>query len=72
MGGMQVLQFVSNFPDKTKTAIPIACTSSHSAQNIALNELGRQAIAADHNWLDGEYLSKNAVPDKIHFALFAE
>ena len=47
MGGMQVLQFVSNFPEKTKTAVPIACTSSHSAQNIAFNELGRQAITAD-------------------------
>nr|MBC8299096.1 alpha/beta fold hydrolase [Pelagibacterales bacterium] len=33
MGGMQVLQFVANFPTKTKTAIPIACTASHSAQN---------------------------------------
>ena len=40
MGGMQVLQFISNYPDKAKTAIPIACTSSHSAQNIAFNELG--------------------------------
>ena len=59
MGGMQVLQFVSNYPDKTKTAVPIACTSSHSAQNIAFNELGRQAIAADHKWQDGEYSSKN-------------
>ena len=64
MGGMQVLQFVSNFPEKTKTAVPIACTSSHSAQNIAFNELGRQAITADHNWLDGKYSSKNNVPDK--------
>ena len=64
MGGMQVLQFVSNFPDKTKTAVPIACTSSHSAQNIAFNELGRQAITADHNWLDGKYSSNNTVPDK--------
>ena len=64
MGGMQVLQFVSNFPDKTKTAVPIACTSSHSAQNIAFNELGRQAIAADHNWSDGKYSSKDTVPDK--------
>ena len=64
MGGMQVLQFVSNFPDKTRTAVPIACTYSHSAQNIALNELGRQAITADHNWLAGEYSSKNKVPDK--------
>ena len=64
MGGMQVLQFVSNYPDKTKTAVPIACTSSHSAQNIAFNELGRQAIAADHNWLGGDYISKNTIPDK--------
>jgi homoserine O-acetyltransferase len=64
MGGMQVLQFVSNFPNKTKTAIPIACTASHSAQNIAFNELGRQAITADHNWLDGNYSSKNTLPDK--------
>ena len=64
MGGMQVLQFVSNFPDKTKTAVPIACTSSHSAQNIAFNELGRQAITADHNWIDGKYSSNNTIPEK--------
>jgi len=59
MGGMQVLQFVSNFPDKAKIAIPIACTSSHSAQNIAFNELGRQSIMADSNWLDGDYANQN-------------
>ena len=64
MGGMQVLQFVSNFPKRAKTAVPIACTSSHSAQNIAFNELGRQAITADHNWSEGKYSSKNKVPEK--------
>ena len=64
MGGMQVLQFISNFPDKASTVVPIACTSSHSAQNIAFNELGRQAIASDHNWSDGKYLSNNTLPDK--------
>ena len=64
MGGMQVLQFVSNFPDRAKTAIPIACTSSHSAQNIAFNELGRQAVAADSNWCEGDYISKNSNPNK--------
>jgi len=64
MGGMQVLQFVTNFPEKTKTAIPIACTSSHSAQNIALNELGRQAIAADSNWNEGNYALKDIGPNK--------
>jgi len=64
MGGMQVLQFVSNFPDKAKIAIPIACTSSHSAQNIAFNELGRQSIMADTNWLNGDYANQNKNPDK--------
>ena len=64
MGGMQVLQFVANFPDKTTTAIPIACTASHSAQNIALNELGRQAIMADNNWKKGDYLNLDNSPDK--------
>ena len=64
MGGMQVLQFVSNFPNKAITAIPIACTHSHSAQNIALNELGRQAITADTNWSEGNYTIENKNPNK--------
>ena len=59
MGGMQVLQFTSLYPDKTHSAIPIACSASHSAQNIALNELGRQAIMADPNWK-----KENLTPDK--------
>ena len=59
MGGMQVLQFVSLYPDMANSAIPIACSASHSAQNIALNELGRQAIMADPNWK-----KENSTPDK--------
>ena len=64
MGGMQVLQFVSNYPDAAQTAVPIACTSNHSAQNIGLNELGRQAIMADANWQSGKYKESNCSPDK--------
>ena len=41
-----IAEFYSTFPDKTFSAVPIACSSSHSAQNIALNELARQAIMA--------------------------
>jgi len=59
MGGMQVLQFASLYPDLAYSAIPIACSASHSAQNIALNELGRQAIMADPNWK-----KENASPNK--------
>ena len=64
MGGMQVLQFISNFPNKAEVAIPIACTASHSAQNIALNELGRQAIMADREWVNGKYLENGKSPAK--------
>ena len=64
MGGMQVLQFISNFPNKAEVAIPIACTASHSAQNIALNELGRQAIMADNEWSNGKYLENGKSPSK--------
>ncbi len=64
MGGMQVLQFITNFPNKAKTAIPIACTASHSAQNIAFNELSRQAIMADTNWKNGDYAKFDFSPDK--------
>ena len=37
MGGMQVLQFASLYPEMAHAAVPIACSASHSAQNIALN-----------------------------------
>jgi homoserine O-acetyltransferase len=62
MGGMQLLQFCATFPDKTFSAIPIACSASHSAQNIALNELARQAIMADPVWDNGKYFLKKTQP----------
>ena len=62
MGGMQLLQFCTTFPNKTFSAIPIACSYSHSAQNIALNELARQAIMADPVWDKGKYVLKNVQP----------
>ena len=62
MGGMQLLQFCASFPDRIFSAIPIACSSSHSAQNIALNELARQAIMADPDWNNGNYLKSKNLP----------
>ena len=62
MGGMQLIQFCTTFPNKTFSALPIACSTSHSAQNIALNELARQAIMSDPVWDKGKYLKKNIQP----------
>ena len=54
--------FVQLFQKKLSLLIPIACSSSHSAQNIALNELARQAIMADPVWDNGKYFLKNTQP----------
>ncbi|HVO32800.1 MAG TPA: homoserine O-acetyltransferase [Elusimicrobiota bacterium] len=55
MGGMQALQWVASYPDRVRSAIPIATTLKHSPQQIAFDEVGRQAIMADPAWLDGNY-----------------
>ncbi len=62
MGGMQVLQWASSYPERVATAVPIASAARHSAQNIAFHEVGRQAIMADPDWCGGEYLRHGKVP----------
>jgi homoserine O-acetyltransferase len=64
MGGMLVLEWLSKFPEMVHSAIPIATATNHSAQNIALNELARQAIMADPNWQSGLYYQTDNKPLK--------
>ncbi len=60
MGGMQVLQWVSLYPDSLVSAIPIASTLKHSPQQIAFDEVARQAIMSDPDWRGGDYYGKKA------------
>jgi homoserine O-acetyltransferase len=62
MGGMQVLQWAAQYPDAVFAALPIATASYHSAQNIAFNEVGRQAIFADPDWQNGQYWRNGRIP----------
>ena len=58
MGGMQALQWAVSYPDAVISCIPIAATHKHSAQQIAFDEVGRQAIMADPAWNGGDYYEK--------------
>ncbi len=62
MGGMQVLEWAASYPERVFAALPIACATRHSAQNIAFHEVGRQAVMADPEWRGGRYLFEGANP----------
>jgi homoserine O-acetyltransferase len=64
MGGMQVLQWAADYPERLFSAVCIASAARHSAQNIAFHEVGRQAIMADPDWCGGDYLKLGVRPEK--------
>jgi len=55
MGGMQALQWVSSYPERVMSAIPVATTLKHSPQQIAFDEVIRQSIMGDPAWRKGNY-----------------
>ena len=64
MGGMQVLEWAATYPEAVFAAAPIACATFHSAQNIALHEVGRAAIHGDPDWQGGRYWQDGRIPAK--------
>ncbi|MCA9401340.1 MAG: homoserine O-acetyltransferase [Candidatus Omnitrophica bacterium] len=62
MGGLQAMQWAIDYPDTLDSCISIACNYRHTAQQIALHEVARQAIMSDPNWHGGDYYSKGVVP----------
>jgi len=62
LGGMQALQWTLDFPERVRHALVIAAAAKLTAQNIAFNDVARQAIITDPDFYGGDYHSNNAVP----------
>ncbi len=59
MGGLQALEWAVSYPDGVESVIAIATNPRHTAQQIALHEVGRQAIMSDPDWRGGDYYGKS-------------
>ncbi len=63
LGGMQVLQWSIDYPDRLRHAIVIAAAPKLTAQNIAFNEVARQAIRSDPDFHGGHYYEHDVIPE---------
>jgi homoserine O-acetyltransferase len=62
LGAMQALQWAISYPDRVGHALVIAAAPKLSAQNIAFNEVARQAITTDPDFHGGDYYAHGVVP----------
>ncbi|MXY14984.1 MAG: homoserine O-acetyltransferase [Proteobacteria bacterium] len=62
LGGMQVMQWAIDYPDRLRQAIVIAAAPKLTAQNIAFNEVARQAIFSDPDFHQGHYYERDTLP----------
>ncbi len=62
LGAMQAMQWTLSYPERIRHSLVIASTPKLSAQNIAFNEVARQAITTDPEFHGGNYYEKGVVP----------
>ncbi len=62
LGGMQALQWNIAYPERVRHAFVIASAPNLTAQNMAFNEVARQAIITDPEFYDGDYYNHGTVP----------
>ncbi|RMA82216.1 homoserine O-succinyltransferase MetX [Umboniibacter marinipuniceus] len=63
LGGMQAMRWCVDYPEALRHCIVIASASHLTAQNIAFNELARQAIKADPAFHQGQFKAKGTIPE---------
>ncbi len=59
MGGLMALKWAVLYPEAAQSVILIATNYRHTAQQIALHEVARQAIMSDPDWQGGDYYGKS-------------
>ena len=62
LGGMQALQWAMSYPDRVAHAVCVAGAAKLSAQNIAFNDVARQAIVSDPDFHGGNFYAQNTIP----------
>ncbi len=64
LGGMQAMSWATQYPDRIAHCVVIASTPKLSAQNIAFNEVARNAILSDPDFHGGDYYKHGVVPKR--------
>ena len=64
LGGMQALEWSVRYPSWLSHCVVLAAAPGLTAQNIAFNEIARQAIFSDPQWLQGDYALSETAPEK--------
>lgn len=62
LGGMQAMQWSLDYPEKVRHALVIAAAANLTAQNIAFNDVARQAILTDQEFYGGNYYAYDTLP----------
>ncbi len=64
LGGMQAMAWTLQYPARARHCIAIASAPNLSAQNIAFNEVARQAIVTDPDFHGGDFYEHNVIPKR--------
>lgn len=64
LGGMSAMQLTLNAPERVRHAVVIAAAAKLTAQNIAFNDVARQAILTDPDFHGGDYYSHHTLPKR--------
>ncbi|MFJ4346055.1 homoserine O-acetyltransferase [Pseudomonas sp. NPDC089401] len=64
LGGMQALQWTMTYPERVRHCVDIASAPKLSAQNIAFNEVARQAILTDPEFHGGSFQDQGVIPKR--------